>query len=139
MSHDLPTSHGELYVWRHELFVTPQIAWHLSADLAGVASFIAILQALKGQPPERYLNIDLALPPEGLLAQAPQWASPSSLKVSALSAPSGWSLALHDDDLSLQLSDEAIDLLSHMVNGIAHGCEDQLTNSAGQQLYVRAR
>lgn len=138
MSQDLPTAHGELYVWRHELFVTPQIAWHLSADPEGVESFIAILQSLKGQAPERYLNIELALPPEGLLKQAPQWASPSSLKVSALSAPEGWSLALHDDDLSLQLSDEAIDRLIHAVNGLAQGCDDLLTNVHGQQLYVRA-
>jgi hypothetical protein len=121
---------GNISLWRYTENERNYPGWHLTADAAGCASLIALLDALAadGVPASRSVEITPPSKPQlgvpNNKSGSAAWQAPGKLRVSFSATPAEWSFPLDLDSAVITVGSDWLASLREGLSGIPLGRGD---------------
>ena len=130
---------GIISLWRYTENSCKHPGWHLSADAAGCASLLELLQALNACQESAYRTVHIT-PPSLTTLKVPnfrsKWVAPIKWHIAfepSKEATSLWSIETHEDSVHLTLGRAMIQELASGVMDISRGEGDYSIGGSDEQ------
>ena len=125
----MPSDHwqqsGSVWLWRYQSNDRNYPGWHLTADRAGAASLVELLDKLASGDQSGMRTVQLGRPTPAILSvpnnRSAEWTSPAKLRVAFADDPNEWIFACTDVAAQLMLGRDWFPLLSTAVSRIPLG------------------
>ena len=119
---------GSIALWRYKENQRNFPGWHLTADAAGCASLIALLDAFASDGGSSSRTLTVQAPTLAILSvpnnRSSAWRSPSKLRLSLSASPSEWSFPESLEPAALTFGSEWLPDLRQAIAGIPRGQGD---------------
>jgi hypothetical protein len=131
---------GIISLWRYTENSRNYSGWHLSADAAGCASLLELLQTLHASPESTYRTVRIT-PPSLTTLKVPnfrsaKWVAPTRWRIAFepnAKATSLWSIETQEDSVRLTLGGAMIQELASGVMDISRGEGDYSIGGSDEQ------
>ena len=130
---------GIISLWRYTENSRNHSGWHLSADAAGCASLLELLQALHACPESVYRTVHIT-PPSPSTLKVPnfrsKWVAPTKWRIALepnKESTSLWSIEIQEDSVQLTLGGAMFQELANGITDISRGEGDYSIGGSDRQ------